>query len=261
MNDSILTGRIIKSIPDIKFEIISNYKDKDINLPKRGTKYSAGYDIEAAETIIVPSIFKCIRNIITGYKPISPYMDSEVRYFEGNYESVKTMDEIKSMVKKHNLRTMVPTGLKVQMRETMYLELHPRSSTGSNCLLQLANQTGIIDADYYNNPDNEGHIFIALINLSPYDIKINKGDKIAQGIFREYLITDDDEAYGSRKGGFGSTDTIPNNNIDPHFGISVDDDIELDITTGAKLNTLPVGGSNLYDTENNTISNTFEPKE
>lgn len=63
----------------------------------------------------------------------------------------------------------------------------------------------IIDQDYYNNPDNEGEIYIQLINLSPYDIQIKKGDKIAQGIILPYLTVEDDNANGVRKGGFGST--------------------------------------------------------
>ena len=63
----------------------------------------------------------------------------------------------------------------------------------------------IIDADYYNNKDNEGEIFFQLINLSPYTIQIKKGDKIGQGIFLPYYKTDDDVAEGQRKGGLGST--------------------------------------------------------
>ena len=63
----------------------------------------------------------------------------------------------------------------------------------------------IIDADYYNNKDNEGEIFFQIINLSPYAIQIKKGDKIGQGIFLPYDKTDDDAAEGQRKGGLGST--------------------------------------------------------
>lgn len=63
----------------------------------------------------------------------------------------------------------------------------------------------IIDADYYNNKDNEGEIFFQIINLSPYAIQIKKGDKIGQGIFLPYYKTDDDVAEGTREGGFGST--------------------------------------------------------
>lgn len=63
----------------------------------------------------------------------------------------------------------------------------------------------IIDADYYNNPDNEGHIYFQLINLSPFNIIIKKGEIIGQGILHRYEITEDDEASGERAGGFGST--------------------------------------------------------
>lgn len=63
----------------------------------------------------------------------------------------------------------------------------------------------IIDADYYNNPDNEGHIFFQLINLSPYDILLHKGDKIGQGIILPYYTVENDAAAGERVGGFGST--------------------------------------------------------
>lgn len=63
----------------------------------------------------------------------------------------------------------------------------------------------IIDADYYNNPDNEGEIFLQLINLSPCDILLQKGDVIGQAIIKPYLTTEDDIASGDRIGGFGST--------------------------------------------------------
>lgn len=188
----------------IKFEIVSEYKDKNINLPKRSTKYSAGYDIESAVDITVPSLYRLIKNNCNN--------DYTVTIENDKFHSGYSLEEIKKLVKRLGLRTMVPTGLKVKMENWMCLQLHPRSSTGSNCLLQLANQTGIIDFDYYNSKDTEGHIFIALINLSPVDIKIKKGDKIAQGIFVPYYITDDDEAKGTRTGGFGSTDKVE---VDP----------------------------------------------
>ena len=63
----------------------------------------------------------------------------------------------------------------------------------------------IIDADYADNPDNEGEIFLQLINLSPFDIQLHKGDKIGQAIIHKYEITDNDSAEGKRIGGFGST--------------------------------------------------------
>jgi len=91
------------------------------------------------------------------------------------------------------------------MPEDMYLELSVRSSCPLKHWLILANGVGIIDADYYNNPDNEGHIFFQIINLSPFDIVLHKGDTIGQGVFHKYYTVDDDAAEGERTGGFGST--------------------------------------------------------
>ena len=80
-----------------------------------------------------------------------------------------------------------------------------RSSTPLKYWLLCANGYGIIDSDYYFNKDNDGRIYVQLINLSPFTIKLNKGDKIAQGIIKSYYKTDDDNATGERTGGFGST--------------------------------------------------------
>ena len=60
--------------------------------------------------------------------------------------------------------------------------------------------------DYYNNLDNEGHIFIKCFNPTDKDYQIRIGDKIAQGIFTKYLIVDDEEEIlTERVGGLGST--------------------------------------------------------
>ncbi|MBQ1495786.1 MAG: deoxyuridine 5'-triphosphate nucleotidohydrolase [Bacilli bacterium] len=99
----------------------------------------------------------------------------------------------------------VPSGIKVCMNEDEYLAILVRSSMGFKYNIRLCNQVGIIDSDYYNNPDNEGHMFIALKNEGEKVFKVEKGGKYAQGIFQKFLLTDDDEASGERKGGFGST--------------------------------------------------------
>jgi dUTP pyrophosphatase len=103
--------------------------------------------------------------------------------------------------------TLVSTGMKCKLDPGTYLELSVRSSCPLKYWLFLANSVGIIDADYYNNPDNEGEIFFQMINLSPFAIKLQKGDVIGQGIIKPYLVTEDDAATGSRVGGFGSTGT------------------------------------------------------
>ena len=99
----------------------------------------------------------------------------------------------------------VPTGIKVIMNEDELLAIFVRSSMGFKYNLRLCNQVGIIESDYYNNPDNEGHMFIKIQNEGTDSITINKGDRFAQGIFMKFLITDDDESTGDRTGGFGST--------------------------------------------------------
>ena len=60
--------------------------------------------------------------------------------------------------------------------------------------------------DYYNNLDNEGHIFIKFYNPTDSSYTINVGDKIAQGSFTKYLTVDDEEEIEiERTGGLGST--------------------------------------------------------
>ena len=146
------------------FEVAKGFEDKEIHLPVRKTKYSAGYDIEAAEDCIIPSFKK-------GMKP-----------------------------------TLVKTGLKAYMQEDEYLMLCNRSSNPGKKGLVMANSVGIIDKDYYGNPDNDGAFMFAFINIKEEDIEIKKGDCIGQAIFHKYFIADNDEAEGERMGGFGSTD-------------------------------------------------------
>lgn len=100
---------------------------------------------------------------------------------------------------------VVPTGLKAYMQDDEYLGIHIRSGLSFKNNLSLINDEGIIDADYYNNPDNEGHIQIGIINHGPQPFTITRGERVAQGIFKKYLKADGDNAGGSRKGGMGST--------------------------------------------------------
>lgn len=117
-----------------------------------------------------------------------------------------TLSDMKSFIKEQDLKlSLIPTYLKARMDHDQVLELNIRSSVPLNNYLMLANGTGIIDADYYNNPDNEGHIFFQIINFSPFDILIQEGDIIGQGIFKTFEKTTDDQPGGDRAGGFGST--------------------------------------------------------
>ena len=107
--------------------------------------------------------------------------------------------------KKGNNPTLIPTGIKAYMLDDEVLYLYNRSSNPKKKGLILANSVGVIDKDYYGNPDNDGHIMFAFYNVKDEDITIKKGEAIGQGIFMKYLVTDNDNASGKRMGGFGST--------------------------------------------------------
>ena len=102
--------------------------------------------------------------------------------------------------------TLIPTGLKAYMEDDEMLMLFPRSSGPKKQGILFPHSSGIIDADYYGNEDNDGHILVQCINIKDEDVTIKKGEAVAQAIFQKFLITDDDDATGTRKGGFGSTD-------------------------------------------------------
>ena len=145
------------------FEIARGWENKGINLPKRSTKNSAGYDIEAAEDMVIEP-FK------NGDKP-----------------------------------SLVPTGLKAYCADDEWFMLANRSSGPKKGFL-FPHSFGIIDSDYYENENNDGHLFVQCINIKDEPLVIKKGDIIAQVVFMKYLITDDDKSEGIRTGGFGSTD-------------------------------------------------------
>ena len=88
----------------------------------------------------------------------------------------------------------IPTGLKSIFNKDEVLLLVVRSSMGFKYNIRLCNQVGVIDADYYNNPDNEGHIFVKIQNEGDKEVAIKKGDAIAQCIFMKFLITDSDKS-------------------------------------------------------------------
>lgn len=98
------------------------------------------------------------------------------------------------------------TKIKAYMCEDEYLAIHVRSSIGIKKYLQLMNTTGIIDSSYYGNESNDGTILIALYNYGSEPVKIEKGERIAQGIFSQYYITDNDKPLSDiRTGGVGSS--------------------------------------------------------
>ena len=98
------------------------------------------------------------------------------------------------------------TGLKVCMNPDEVLYIFSRSSMGYKYDVSLTNCVGVIDSDFYNNPDNEGHFRVKLINHGNKNFEVKIGDRIAQGVFMKYLIVDEEEEIkNDRIGGIGST--------------------------------------------------------
>lgn len=148
---------------DMFKKLVSDDKNlyDSIMLPKRSTKYSAGYDIRSIEEGVIP-----------------PHQSK-----------------------------IFKTGLKVCMNSDEVLYIYSRSSFGYKYDVCLTNNVGVIDSDYYNNVDNEGHFQVKLTNNGNSDFKVNINDRIAQGVFMKYLTVDDEEEINSvRTGGFGSTE-------------------------------------------------------
>lgn len=103
---------------------------------------------------------------------------------------------------------LIPTGVKCKLDSGYWLMLAVRSSTPRKKHLILANGIGIIDSDYYGNPDNDGEIMFQVYNFSNSPVEVKKGERIGQGVCLPYSLTNDDTAEGLRQGGFGSTDDI-----------------------------------------------------
>lgn len=101
--------------------------------------------------------------------------------------------------------TLIHTGLKAYCQDDEWYMLANRSSNPGKKKLILANGIGIIDADYYCNPDNDGEFLFAYYNIGTEDLQIKKGEIIGQVVFQKFLVVDNDNASGERTGGFGST--------------------------------------------------------
>jgi dUTP pyrophosphatase len=99
------------------------------------------------------------------------------------------------------------TDVKVYMKNNEVFHLYPRSNQGIKFDLMLANTTGVIDADYYENPDNDGAFTIVIRNMGTEYYYVKSGDRVAQGEFAKFLRADNDrgERLPTRKGGVGHT--------------------------------------------------------
>ena len=108
---------------------------------------------------------------------------------------------------KANESKLIWSDVKAYMQKGEVLELYVRSSIGIKKSLMLKNIVGVIDKDYYSNPSNDGNIGICLYNYGDKEVTIEKGERVVQGIFKQFLVADNGNTDNERIGGTGSTGT------------------------------------------------------
>ena len=143
--------------------------------------------------------------IIKGWENKNINLPIRKTAYSAGYDVEAAEDTIIPPFKLGNKPTLVKTGIKAYCQEDEWIMVANRSSNPGKKHLILANGIGIVDADYYENEDNDGHIMFAYFNMSDKEIIIKKGEVIGQLVFMKYLPVDNDNAKGTRKGGFGST--------------------------------------------------------
>lgn len=102
-------------------------------------------------------------------------------------------------------RILVSTGIKVYLPPGEFLLIAIRSSLGRRGIM-LANGIGIIDGDYVDNDQNEGHIQMPIWNSGEERFSAPAGSRVAQAIFMPFLVAGGEgRPRRARVGGFGST--------------------------------------------------------
>lgn len=151
---------------NIEFENVNRADPRKYPLPIRSSKGSAGYDFVIPEDAC-------------------------------NYE---LHGEQYLLVPPGGFSLLIRTRVKFKCPQNMYLALHPRNSTGTKKRCRLVNSSGIIDADYYSNPKNDGDIGAVLHNFGSEPAFFAKGEAFMQGIIQKYYVTDNDSTTTLREG-------------------------------------------------------------
>ena len=142
---------------------------------------------------------------VRGFERVSKRPDARIPERSTTYSAGYDFYAIEDVkILPHNLR-VAWTGIKAYMKNNEVLKLYNRSSMAMRKGLMLSDNVAVIDADYYNNPTNEGEIGFMFYNFTGEIAIIKKGEKLGQGIFERYMLADNDIHGGKRTGGFGST--------------------------------------------------------
>jgi dUTP pyrophosphatase len=164
------------------------YKDNEAaELPTFATEGSAAFDLRACLTDGMK---------IRAFNPHNKEMHLPVRMASNGKMTVQVMPQF---------RTLIPTGLILDIPAKHVVKLYIRSSMALKYGLGLANDVGIIDSDY------KFPTYIMLYNMCDTPINIYHGDRIAQGMLEKTLSYTLSERKTpptqktDRDGGMGST--------------------------------------------------------
>ncbi len=139
------------------------------------------------------------------FEKVSQYPNAIIPERATEYSAGYDFSAAAEVIVQPNQIELIPTGIKCQLSPNDWLLLALRSSTPRKKGLMLANGIGIIDADYYNNPDNEGHIMFQVYNFTDCPVIVREGERIGQGVILPYDKVYGDMTQTTRTGGFGST--------------------------------------------------------
>lgn len=139
------------------------------------------------------------------FERVTGYEDADLPERKTEYAAGYDMKPYESGFVMPGETKLIKTGIKARINYDEHIQMHLRSSVGINNDIMLANGTGIIDADYYNNKENEGHIMIPIRNLGNAPFEYKASERLVQLLFMPYRITAKDATTDKRHGGFGST--------------------------------------------------------
>lgn len=146
---------------------------------------------------------------IRGFEPVKKYADKNITMPKRATTHAAGYDvyAAHALTIPANEVRLISIGVKAYMQPGEVLYAFDRSSNAKRLHIELANSVGVIDGDYYNNPNNEGEIFLQFRNLTSAPITIDTNTSIGQVVFMPMLLADGDSFENGEKrvGGFGST--------------------------------------------------------
>lgn len=171
----------------------------ECDMPEYSTRNAAGADFKAVEDTVIPSIWKKIADALVESGCLATNWITRFVKNDGIYD-IKFTDEMKKVIKKIMAPTIIHTGIKAYMQDDEVLYIYNRKSGPKKLGIVMVNSVGVIDSDYYENENTDGEIMFTFYNILPFDVTINKGTVIGQGVFHKFLRSENSKIGGQRVG-------------------------------------------------------------